>query len=336
MNALMSHASGQALQILCPMHVHISSGGRILSLGRTLVKVQPLANARGRNFFEYFGVVHPQSCETVADLARNAGRTLKLRASSGATFNAVAAPDEAGGVIVDLSFGIRVVGAVREHGLTGSDFSPTDLTIEMLYLVEAQTAAMSASRGLNVRLHGAVIEAEERAYTDPLTGLQNRRAMDVVLSQMIALKVPFSLLHLDLDYFKQVNDTLGHAAGDHVLQEVARILVQETRDEDTVARIGGDEFVLMFDQLVDRAKLTDIAVRLIAHLERPIAFGGQTCRISGSLGITRSVDYAAPTAERLLSDADQALYASKRAGRNRHSFFDAATSGHCAQPQPEA
>ena len=325
--------ASETLQILCPMHVRVGPDNRIQSLGNTLRKVFCPVNIEGEDFFAHFEVVHPQSCVTVDELSKNKGRTLSLRIAQGTTLKGVAVPNGNAGVIVDLSFGIHIIAAVRDYGLTGADFSPTDQTINMLYLVEAQGAAMTASRGLNVKLHGAVVEAEERAYTDPLTGLRNRRAVDMVLSRMIALNAPFSLLHLDLDFFKQVNDRFGHAAGDRVLQEVARILVEETRAEDTIARVGGDEFVLLFDKLVDRDRLTEIAMRLIAKLERPIAFEGQMCRISASLGITRSPDYANPTAEQLLSDADQALYVSKRSGRARHSFFRADTSQGRTIPQ---
>lgn len=132
-----------------------------------------------------------------------------------------------------------MVQAVRAHGLTGSDFAPTDLAVEMLYLVEAQSAAFRESRGLNDRLHGQKIAAEEQAYTDTLTGLKNRRAMDLSLAKCLSSGARFALLNLDLDYFKNVNDTLGHAAGDHVLQVVAKILLEETRQNDSIAVWAG-------------------------------------------------------------------------------------------------
>lgn len=94
----------------------------------------------------------------------------------------VAGPSE-GQSIVNLSFGISVVDAVSDYSLNSADFAATDLTIEMLYLVEAKSAAMEASRKLNLRLQGAMIAAEEQAFTDTLTGLKNRRAMDHVLAR---------------------------------------------------------------------------------------------------------------------------------------------------------
>ena len=221
----------------------------------------------------------------------------------------------AGGAIVNLSFGISVVDAVAEFALTSADFAATDLAVEMLYLVEAKSAAMQASRMLNLRLQGAKIAAEEQAFTDTLTGLKNRRAMDHVLGRLIEGEVEFALVHLDLDYFKAVNDTLGHAAGDHVLQQAARIMVSETRRQDTVIRTGGDEFVLIFSGLTDPARLDELARRLIARLEEPILYEDQPCLISGSIGATLSVFYPHPEIDRMMEDADTALYAAKHAGR---------------------
>ena len=227
-----------------------------------------------------------------------------------------------GGAVVNLSFGISVLDAVRDYALTSADFAATDLAIEMLYLVEAKSAAMEASRKLNLRLQGAMIAAEEQAFTDTLTGLKNRRALDHVLERMLGAKVPFALMHLDLDYFKTVNDTLGHAAGDTVLQKVARVMVEHTRDQDTVARVGGDEFVILFNDLTDRRRLMRVGARLIEALEEPIPFEGHSCHISASIGITLTTAYSSPEASVMMNDADAALYASKRAGRGCARLFE--------------
>ncbi len=120
-----------------------------------------------------------------------------------------------------------------------------------------------------------------------------------------------------LDFFKSINDTLGHAAGDHVLAETANILREETRKFDTVARVGGDEFVMILRGGNDADRVARIGARIISELERPILFEGQPCRISGSIGATLSDTYAVPDADRMHADADEALYAAKQAGRNR-------------------
>ncbi len=144
--------------------------------------------------------------------------------------------------------------------------------------------------------------------------------MDVILSQVQNSREGFAMMHLDLDFFKQVNDTMGHAAGDLVLQETARILLEETRGGDSAVRFGGDEFVLIFPNLTCRDQLANIAKRILVELEKPIPFEDEFCRISGSIGIAISTDYHDVDSERMLLDADLALYASKNAGRAQYTF----------------
>jgi predicted signal transduction protein with EAL and GGDEF domain len=99
-------------------------------------------------------------------------------------------------------------------------------------------------------------------------------------------------------------------------------MVEQTRDQDTVARVGGDEFVIVLNDLSDRRRLMRIAARLIEQLEVPIPFEGHTCHISGSIGITLTRDYDAPDAATMMNDADAALYAAKRAGRGCARLFE--------------
>ena len=329
------------LEQLCPMFVLLDTTGHILRVGPTLQKLRPEQPMQGRRFLELFELNRPRMVSSFDGLLGAAGAKLHLqfrdtpRTSLKGSIvplprvqgsNQPAGPvpaegPETCGAIVNLSFGISVLDAVRDYALNSADFAATDLTIELLYLVEAKSAAMEASRTLNLRLQGAMIAAEEQAFTDTLTGLKNRRAMDHILERMIGAGTGFALMNLDLDYFKSVNDTLGHAAGDHVLQQAARIMVEETREQDIVARVGGDEFVLIIDRLRDKAKLRRIAQRLIRRLEEPIAFGEQTCRISASAGTVIRSASARPEAAQLLHEADLALYAAKRAGRACHRFY---------------
>lgn len=311
------------LDTLCPMHVTLDKTGHITGTGPTLQKLRPNSLMVGQRFLELFELTRPQAVTDMADLLAHSGAKLhlQLRDAPRTALKGVAMPIDQGAVL-NLSFGISVLDAVRDYALTSADFAATDLTIELLFLVEAKSAAMEASRKLNQRLQGAKIAAEEQAFTDTLTGLKNRRAMNHVLSRMAAAPQPFALMNLDLDFFKAVNDSLGHAAGDHVLQVAARIMVEETRDQDMVARTGGDEFVLVFDGLRDRRRLGGIARRLVARLQEPVPIDGQLCNISASIGTVLSVQSPGREPADLLHKADVALYASKRAGRGCHTFYD--------------
>ena len=312
------------MDVLCPMHARLDGAGVIVHAGPTLAKLRPETELVGAFFLDVFELLRPNSITTMQDLRARFGAKLHLqfRSTPRTGLKGVMVAD-GDGAIVNLSFGISLLDAARDYALSGQDFAATDLTIEMLYLIEAKSAAMEASRQLNLRLQGAKIAAEEQAFTDTLTGLKNRRAMDHILARMIAAKQSFALMHLDLDYFKAVNDTLGHGAGDHVLQKVARILVEQTRRDDTVARVGGDEFVLIFHDLTNREQLEHIAKRMIRRLEEPVPYQDKLCQISGSAGTVLSETYEHPDAARMLEDADIALYHSKRQGRAQHTFFTA-------------
>lgn len=316
-----------AIDLLMPMHLCLSPDGAIISAGSTLAKLFPDLSPMGQGVFDVFEIRRPGGILTMADLLGHAGKRLYLglRGSSLPVMRGLALPRTRGeGLLLNLSFGIGVIDAVRHHGLTDADFAPTDLTVELMYLVEAKSAVMDELRDLNLRLQSAKLAAEEQALTDTLTGLRNRRALDQDLAYLSRQGMPFSLMHIDLDYFKAVNDSLGHAAGDHVLREVAKVLAAETRRGDTVARVGGDEFVVVMPKLNDSAIMHSIAQRIIASLSLPIEFEGQTCRIAGSIGMTCSTHYSGPDPEQMLIDADQALYVSKRAGRAQATLYSAA------------
>jgi diguanylate cyclase (GGDEF)-like protein len=247
---------------------------------------------------------------------------LQVRGRPDLAFRGLAVPMGPGkGALVNLSFGIGVVEAVQRFALTEADFAPTDLTVELLYLYEAKTAVLEELRALNARLHGDKVVAEEQAVTDALTGLRNRRGLDLAMEAVT--EPDFALVHLDLDRFKQVNDGLGHAAGDHVLLSVARILAEESRRGDTVARIGGDEFVLLMPGM-DRAEpALERITRIIERLSEPIAYGDTVCRIGASAGLILSSQSAGVGEAQLLARADAALYAAKRAGRGRVLLWQA-------------
>lgn len=317
----------EVLDTLSPMHAVLGPTGHVVQAGPTLRKVVLDRDPVGARFLEIFEMVRPTEARGIAELRALAGQRLRLRLRHGPRhgLKGVLVPLSvagAPGALVNLSFGISVVDAVRDFGLTGMDFAPTDLTTEMLYLVEAKSAAMEESRRLNLRLEDARIAAETQAFTDTLTGLKNRRALDHLLARREQAGQPFALMHLDLDYFKKINDLHGHAMGDHVLRVAARRMKAQVRGDDLIARVGGDEFVIVLLGAARPQGVVTAAMHLIAELEKPIRRHGNVCRISVSIGATLSAFYAVPDIARMMADADRALYAAKAAGRGCHVIHD--------------
>ncbi|KAA9010473.1 putative bifunctional diguanylate cyclase/phosphodiesterase [Histidinibacterium aquaticum] len=171
-------------------------------------------------------------------------------------------------------------------------------------------------------------ELRQAADTDPLTGLLNRRGLTARLEEIAAARDHCERLavhHIDLDKFKSVNDMLGHDAGDAVLIHAARVLRRQTRSADIVARVGGDEFVVVCRDAGPEAELSDFATRLVEELSRPIRFNGKTCHVGASIGIAISGPGPGPGEthchETPLLDADIALKHAKEGGRGRHVIF---------------
>lgn len=313
----------EVLDVLCPMHLTLDADGIIRHVGPTTQKLRGGNDLRGVPFMDAFNVMRPRGITTMAQLwdAHHLKLHLEMVGAPPARLKGVLVPDGQGAGIVNLSFGISILDGVRDYALTNADFAATDLAIEMLYLVEAKSAAMEASRKLNLRLQGAKTAAEEQAYTDTLTGLKNRRALDLLLEQLLAANAGFAVMHIDLDYFKAVNDTLGHAAGDHVLRVVAQAMIEETRGTDTVARVGGDEFTVILPDVRDIVVLERVGRRIIDRIEVPIPFNEAQCEISASIGTVWIQGSNTATRETVMEDADLALYASKNDGRARQTMY---------------
>ena len=165
-----------------------------------------------------------------------------------------------------------------------------------------------------------------QALHDTVTGLANRVAlMDHLTQALVALERrpgSIGLLFIDLDDFKEVNDSWGHDAGDCALIEVGRRLTAVARRTDTVARLGGDEFVLLCAHLDDDDDLRLISDRVVRAIRAPLTIAGVDLTVTGSLGVVRTADPHLDPGE-LLRRADVALYDAKHAGRNRFEVFDA-------------
>ncbi|WP_421591759.1 bifunctional diguanylate cyclase/phosphodiesterase [Shinella sp. M27] len=220
---------------------------------------------------------------------------------------------------------VRSVGKIHYgHGgtrkLVGLAFDVTEDVI----LKQNLKAAKEQADAKNVELEQAKDRIEHNALHDPLTGLGNRRMLDDELTGIAELSetmdVRVAILHIDLDRFKQINDTLGHAAGDALLVHASEVLRASTRKGDLVARIGGDEFVVVVTNATDQAYLSTLARRIITLMQQPVDYEGHLCRFGVSIGVALAEGQSINTAK-LLVNADIALYRAKAMGRNRHEFF---------------
>ena len=211
---------------------------------------------------------------------------------------------------VDLTGAPRLIGA------------NWDVTEDVRLQEELQHAKVLAE-ARNEDLETAKARIEYTALHDHLTGLPNRRFLDEAI-EAAAVRARdtgerLAVLHIDLDRFKEINDTLGHLAGDRMLVHAAAVLDGLKGPCDFVARIGGDEFVFL-SQGAGGRNLSTLAEEIVAAMRRPVTFEGHVCRFGASVGIA-SQSGAAIDPRQLLVNADLALYRAKNRGRSRHEFF---------------
>ena len=189
---------------------------------------------------------------------------------------------------------------------------------------------------MHTRIHDQMVVLDEHrrnldhlARHDTLTGLPNRRMFFDELQQAIARAdragTQLAVMFVDLDHFKAVNDSLGHTAGDCVLQAAAERLQHSVRAVDTLARLGGDEFIILIEALDTLEPVATIAQKLIAQFEAPFSAGEQKVTLGVSIGISVMPEDGI-TAETLVTRADEAMYAAKLAGRNRYHFYASASA----------
>ena len=241
--------------------------------------------------------------------------------------------DALDGELVDVAYpttaGGRALGELVGEAVTGTEPVGRELTVlatsGQLHLVQwtaAPTAGGAVVAGVDVTsAHEVTAELAHQALHDPLTGLPNRvllrEHLDHALRRLDRQGGELVVLFLDLDRFKDVNDTLGHAAGDRLLVALAERLRRALRPADTVARLAGDEFVVVCEDVDNGPAVAEIADRLLAAVERPFRLDGVDARVSASIGVS-SVREAGADADQLLREADAAMYSVKeRRGRRR-------------------
>lgn len=205
--------------------------------------------------------------------------------------------------------------------------------LEITELRRAQQELQTLNDELEARVQARTRQLEDMAkrlqydaFHDSLTGLPNRALLYDRLQQALrrasVQEDHYAVLYLDTDHFKSINDTLGHPTGDAVLVEVANRLRQSVRASDTVARLSGDEFMVLLEPLSTPEHATQIASRIQAELRRPIAVSGFEVTVSVSMGIVMCCVPGLETAVDILRDADIAMYRAKAAGRDSYVIFE--------------
>jgi diguanylate cyclase (GGDEF)-like protein len=214
---------------------------------------------------------------------------------------------ERAGTAYPLSDGSVVVGALV---LLGPPLDPNTPPIDDL-------GPLIAELGPRLAAARAVHDAERRAVVDPLTGLRNRREFERTLTIYGPRSPdPATLIYIDLDHFKRLNDSLGHPAGDAALKHVARLLEAAVRDGDLVARIGGEEFAVWLPRTALREGM-EVAERIRRSVEeKSLTWSGSVCPLTASCGIASYPELVGDVTN-LPAAADAALYRAKQAGRNR-------------------
>ncbi|MFZ5445018.1 MAG: diguanylate cyclase [Myxococcota bacterium] len=226
---------------------------------------------------------------------------------------------EAGSLLsVPMVRGDELLGVLNFERERKADFGPEEMEF---FAAVADQVGIAVQ---NARLHAQTVAL---SITDPLTGVPNRRhlfqQLDAELARAARYRTPLSMLMIDIDHFKHLNDSAGHAAGDDVLREVCRVLRQNLRKVDTLARYGGEEFVVLLPQ-VDRDEALEVAEKLRRSVaEAPIEHGKTQPggKVTISVGAA-TLPHDASERAKLVDCADSALYASKRGGRNKATRFE--------------
>lgn len=227
------------------------------------------------------------------------------------------------GLATILSTGVVEPFDVRVRHADGG-WRTLSMSADDLSRKSAQPSVAWHSRDVTVR-RALEEQLERQAFEDSLTGLANRALLLDRLGHALARDGrsldSVAVLMIDLDGFKTINDSLGHAEGDRALQEIAARIARSARPSDTVARLGGDEFVVLLENLSMTTIADDVARRILDIVRQPFTLAGRSVRISASIGLAFS-EGTHSTPGSLLRDADIAMYAAKGAGRDRRQRFE--------------
>lgn len=274
----------------------------------------------------WFTSLHPEDAE---EAMHQAGSAIKMRGRKSSTYRIIR-PDgtmrhihEICRSYIDSGGNEKFIGICRD--ITDEVDSAENLR-QAKILAEQKSAqleiAMKIAEKKGAELENARAAMEFNALHDALTGLPNRRFLDEKLAEDSHTDNSDSacLLHIDLDRFKQINDTLGHAAGDTMLVHTAKVLQEIVGEGNFTARVGGDEFVVLINEEKTDEELARLAKKIVKRMRKPIIYEGHECRTGVSVGISRKLG-SSVSPKKMLINADIALYLAKERGRNRYEFF---------------
>ncbi len=318
--------SADDLGRLMPFFMLLDDAGVIKAVGPAIQKAVAPAEMVGRPIFDIIRVLKPRWHDPECGLRDVLGERLKLELRdttepASATLFGMAIDVWHNGfpeVLVAATPGVNARAFVEQRGLKISDFGPVDGSADLLPLLAMQADMLEDSKKKSNHLIKARDAAERLANHDALTGLPNRRAFMSKLTSAVG-RGPVGIVHVDLDRFKEINDTYGHAAGDAALRHAASAISEVFGGEGDCARLGGDEFVAMLEHPPSDEDLKRMSQALLARLKVPFAPDYGQLTIGASIGIARADPSDKLTADDLLHHADLALYEVKRSGRGQIS-----------------
>ena len=308
-------SADQLLAAAFPFHLRLSETLEVLGFGRSLPLLCPgiaVGDALAAHTWSFpiRGPIGPE------DFRVDAGRAVVLQAQATEVrlrCQVLVLADE-----TILLLGTPWLAGLDDLGRTGltlGDFAEHDPTPDFLFVFQGQLTALNDARRLADRLRRLEAERRHQALHDPLTGVGNRR----LFTESLERNHPGAcLVIVDVDDFKEVNDTFGHPMGDAVLCAVAQRLRALTTGQDTIARLGGDEFAVLLAGDDPARRSVALAHAIVEVMRSPVSLDGSSVSVSVSVG---AVPHGDPTV--LARNADVALYAAKRGGRGRAVLFDA-------------
>src|SRR3954468_11470867 len=275
-------------------------------------------------------------------VGRVAPATLQSKGALEGNVSSQPQPDGEGGKVVATTVPLHTPGDTKPAGVAEiwTDYAPVAATVAedsrntlmilMLGLGAVWAGLVAVTAVASQRLRKQAADREQQALSDGLTGLPNRTMFNDLVTRTILgaqrKKKLLAVMLMDLDRFKEVNDTLGHHNGDLLLQRIAQRMQGVLRDGETIARLGGDEFAILIPDVPDRQACVHVARRLLKTLEEPVVVGGLALQCEGSIGIAIYPEHGKQV-EAIMRAADVAMYVTKEQ-RSGHEFYDAALHEH--------